>query len=1294
MRLRVCRYVFAAILWTAFLVSHDQVCGQSTHVFGIFYRQEFMQVGDFVFPNLPGQPAYWEGWARGFSAGEITRAKVTTSLGKVYSLTLDSEGAYSGGLADQFPSGDCSLTATRSDGTTLTVQMTQSAPAYPGTPKFSNLTAVGIKAGVDLKLEWLPGSDARSGDFVWVTIQASNFQTGTGWVFQTPWPGQPDALSGMATGVTVPGGLLKPNDMLIVKLISFRASYQQPLANGAGLALAGSAAGVMTTLNVPDAPQDNDVTRYRLMAGVVFNQEDRTASVNQTNGGWWLEASAWAVAAERLKSAGIAPPGSASRALVPDDNQILWRTNLIFNSAAELLAAAPPGAYRWTFNGVAKGTQVVTQAVTGALTSPGPWPAPFLAANWSDLQTRSFTNDVVVRWTAPDGSQAGDQIELEVVNADQNVVFRNPDYAAGDLVLPGATTELTIPADTLIDGEDYQVRLRRLNILEIDLLTSKGATGVVARCTETRFTIGTLVAPPLEILTVELPSATVGEDYLAQLEWDGGRRPCALSLVQGELSRGLSFESSGLIRGIPYVNGVFHFDVRVADSLGNSAVQTVSLTVNGTLAPLGIATTSLPDVGDGIYCILPLQSQGGAPPFRWSILSGKLPQGLELDPQSGWISGIAEEAGAFPLEVQLQDGAGQTQRRAFTVNVPSVIHNPTLRLGLAGPLANPPQQFRLLSRAPALSGQKLRLHLNTEPDELVTIQVSADLRQWQTLFTTNSPADGILEWSHPETGAAFYRACRGKPEPQYNPVAVNVTLDPASTTSALLTGGGLSFSLTNSAGVVWRLDVPPNAVPKDTPISMSLVQSVDGFPFEVRFLGGVSFAPEGLSLMAAATLTATLPDNLPPDTVGFAFQGRGADFHSYPCVVKDNTMTFPITHFSGVMGGGASGSDTGGMSLNTACNSQSSQEQWIAMLVQQGLANRSALWTAFYEWYVGTLEAHLKAAAGNDELLWLVTREFLAWTGMLEQYILGAGGAPDSISNHAVTLRNKGWKALARAYANAVNRSHTRCVTQFRPFQAVRMMKLAENARNLGLGQWFEDAAFFTEAKMNARYRRAFRFELQTESSMDFKGKKGGQLTCSVISGKCSFEALEYEGELQNLTIGGSAALLSENWHLTSSEGRVKPVVTAGKLIGVRLSISPNYPYSDEDPGRCTQGVTWNDPTEPEITCVFDAVDPVQAKKVLTKKSGWKRIPIPPEGGDNWYGTFRLAHAMDLVSENDAGGAAHVRCVKIEGDENWKYQAQKLFADATFQGPPKYAEGAGGKVNEDTTLRLFHAPLP
>ena len=146
-------------------------------------------------------------------------------------------------------------------------------------------------------------------------------------------------------------------------------------------------------------------------------------------------------------------------------------------------------------------------------------------------------------------------------------------------------------------------------------------------------------------------------------------------------------------------------------------------------------------------------------------------------------------------------------------------------------------------------------------------------------------------------------------------------------------------------------------------------------------------------------------------------------------------------------------------------------------------------------------------------------------------------------------------------------------------------------------------------------------------------------------------------------------------------------MTTEGKLTPVRVSIWPEYAAADE--GRCSKGSTWNDPTDPTISCVFDGVDPVQQFTVQTS-FGPKIMDIPPEGSSNWYGVFKLFHAMDLTSENDESGQSHIRCPKIEGDV-WKYQAKKLFAFARYTEPPPYAT-AGGHTEEDSTIRLFHAP--
>jgi hypothetical protein len=68
-----------------------------------------------------------------------------------------------------------------------------------------------------------------------------------------------------------------------------------------------------------------------------------------------------------------------------------------------------------------------------------------------------------------------------------------------------------------------------------------------------------------------------------------------------------------------------------------------SLTGNATLtvqaAPLAISRNSLPNGTLNASYAATLAASGGSSPYTWSILNGSLPAGLNLNPNSGAITG-------------------------------------------------------------------------------------------------------------------------------------------------------------------------------------------------------------------------------------------------------------------------------------------------------------------------------------------------------------------------------------------------------------------------------------------------------------------------------------------------------------------------------------------------------------------------------------------------------------------------------------------------------------------------------
>src|SRR4030095_10269891 len=86
---------------------------------------------------------------------------------------------------------------------------------------------------------------------------------------------------------------------------------------------------------------------------------------------------------------------------------------------------------------------------------------------------------------------------------------------------------------------------------------------------------------------------------------------------------------------------------------------------------LAIATDSLAEMSVGIQYRAQLKATGGAAPYKWSIYSGDLPDGLTLDPATGTIDGITSKAGDSRLTVQFVDSSvpAQSINREFAIPV-------------------------------------------------------------------------------------------------------------------------------------------------------------------------------------------------------------------------------------------------------------------------------------------------------------------------------------------------------------------------------------------------------------------------------------------------------------------------------------------------------------------------------------------------------------------------------------------------------------------------------------------------
>jgi hypothetical protein len=161
--------------------------------------------------------------------------------------------------------------------------------------------------------------------------------------------------------------------------------------------------------------------------------------------------------------------------------------------------------------------------------------------------------------------------------------------------------------------------------------------------------------PPLVVETNVLTATTVGSGFEAALVATGGQRPHTWQMAGGVLPPGLSLSSAGRISGTPQAAGQFVFSVRVSDGSGRSATASFAAT---TVNALRVLTANLPEVEPGSAYLATLEVTGGTPPYRWTVVEGRLPDGLALS-AGGVVSGTPAGGSSTSVVVVATDSSGR-----------------------------------------------------------------------------------------------------------------------------------------------------------------------------------------------------------------------------------------------------------------------------------------------------------------------------------------------------------------------------------------------------------------------------------------------------------------------------------------------------------------------------------------------------------------------------------------------------------------------------------------------------------
>ncbi|MBW3497589.1 putative Ig domain-containing protein [Janthinobacterium sp. NKUCC08_JDC] len=211
------------------------------------------------------------------------------------------------------------------------------------------------------------------------------------------------------------------------------------------------------------------------------------------------------------------------------------------------------------------------------------------------------------------------------------------------------------------------------------LRASDSSTGAGAPFSASKSYTVTVSAPTITVTPATLPAATAATAYSRQLTASGGVAPYAYTVSSGSLPAGLTLSGSGLLSGTPTAAGSFTLTVQAEDAHQFTGTQSYTLTVASATVSLTPVSLTNP-TAEAAYSTT-LTATGGTAPYTFSVSSGNLPAGLNLNASTGVLSGTTNVAGSFPFSIKVTDsstgvGAPFSATNSYTLAVAA----PTLTL--------------------------------------------------------------------------------------------------------------------------------------------------------------------------------------------------------------------------------------------------------------------------------------------------------------------------------------------------------------------------------------------------------------------------------------------------------------------------------------------------------------------------------------------------------------------------------------------------------------------------------------
>jgi len=396
--------------------------------------------------------------------------------------------------------------------------------------------------------------------------------------------------------------------------------------------------------------------------------------------------------------------------------------------------------------------------------------------------------------------------------------------------------------------------------------TQTGSFPLTVKATDSNNCLGTgalytlvIGCPTITVIPPSTNTGTVGVSFSQSFTQTGGIGTINYSTAS-PLPNGLLLSPSGVLSGTPQQTGAFPITVQATDANGCMGTALYNLMI--TCAPI-----TLPSLPGGTAGIAYNHSAAASPAgtYSYGLTAGALPNGLQLDTQTGAVSGTPTATGSFSFTLTATNtgtpACNASQAYTVVIVCPTIVFAPASLPAATVNTAYAPT----LSASPLGGGYTFALTSGTLPPGL-TLNANGS-------FSGAPTQSGNYNFRVTTTG---WGNCTGFRDYQLTVVCPTLTLSPASLPGGTV-GTAYNQSVTASPAGTYHYSVTSGALPSGVTLNSAngaltgLPTAAGVFSFRVTATVGTCAVSQAYSVTISCAPLNLTPTSLPGAQAGVAY---------------------------------------------------------------------------------------------------------------------------------------------------------------------------------------------------------------------------------------------------------------------------------------------------------------------------------------------------------------------------------------------------------------------------------------